>query len=635
MLSAVGDWLRTILAAVAILWLSGRAKSEVFGSLDGRRPDLVTSIGLSIAGIPFITLFLSFLQVRVTRVSLVGACILCGAAVLLRHVVRYRFSLQRLSGGLWLRMLSHSRSVGLWLPIVFAATLILRFIQIQNLVLPAWVDSLHHTLIVQVIQTQGWIPEQLMSYSPIPFYYHFGFHALAAAFGELANLPSPQAILIFGQILNAVVILSVYQLTVKLTHRWGVGIAAAMLTGFVSQMPAYYTSWGRYTLLAGMGLLPITMTAAVDVWRNSDQPQSGLRLVLLTGGLILTHYLAAAYHFCFLLALILTKATESRRTRWLYRVLALSAWSGLGLFIVAPWIVKVFPYLIPAVRIQVMAHMTFSNPTALLDRVGYLWHLVSRPRSWTILSLALPAIVVLLARRHSTRVLVVWLIIVASLSNELLCQVWPFRAYLIVICLFLPMNIFAAESVLSLRRPLHKMISSSLIPSFALVLILITLSVWGFTDTIMIVNPDTVLATPADIEALAWIKENIPSNARFMINVEHWQYDVYRGTDGGWWIPLLSHRATVLPPSIFYGFGSRRYVLEVKEVAEQIRAIEGCTPAFWKFVQEQHVTHIYIGAKGGTLQPRWFDTCVGVWRVYMGYNVHIYEIGEVAETVSP
>jgi len=623
------------LAAVAVLWLPGRAISEVLGCFDGRRRDFVTSIGLSIAGVPLVALFLSLAQIRVNRVSLVGACILCGAVVLLGRVARHPSFLQRQPTGLWPVMLSRNWSARLWLFVVFATTLILRFVQIRNLVLPAWVDSLHHTLIVQFIRDQGRIPDELVSYTPTPFYYHFGFHMLAAAFGELADLPSPQAILIFGQILGAAATLSVYQLAVELTHRQSVGIAAAALTGFVSQMPAYYTSWGRYTLLAGMVLLPIAMTAAVGTWRNPRRPQSGVRLALLTGGLILTHYLAAAYYFCFLLALVLTGVIGYRRTWWQHRVFTLSVWSGLGLVIVAPWIVRVFPYVIPFVHIQTMVNMTSSDPTGFPGRVGYLWYLVNRPRSWAILSLTLLAAAVSLARRRSTRLLVVWVAILAVLSNEWLCQMQPFRADLTLICLFLPLNILAAEGLLGLRSLINMVTRSALVSSFVLILLLIALSVWGFLDTISIINPGNVLTTQADVEALTWIKENIPSNARFLINVEHWYPDMYRGSDGGWWIPLLSQRVTVLPPGVFYGWGSRRYGLEVKRVAEQIKEIDGCTLAFWKLVQEQHITHIYIGAKGGTLQPRWFDTCPGIWRVYMGYNVHIYEIGEVRETVPP
>ncbi len=375
-----------------------------------------------------------------------------------------------------------------------------------------------------------------------------------------------------------------------------------------------------------MTLLPVAISAAVETWRNPNRLRSGLLLVPLLGGLILTHYLTAAYYFCFLLALALTEVIGSKKTRRWHEVLVLSAWSGLGLVIVAPWIIKVFPYVTPFVRVQTIAGIGFPDATSFLNRVEYLWHLVNRPRSWTILFLALPIAMVSLARLRLARVLVVWVMILTMLSNEWLCQVWPFRADLTLLCLFLPMNILAAGGLFSLQRLINMVTRSSMVPSFMLILILVALSVWGFLDTISIVNPATVLTTQADVDALDWVRENIPLDARFLINVESWQGNVYRGTDGGWWIPLLSHRATVLPPGVLYTWGDRRYSLKIKEVAEQVRGIDGCTPVFWEFVQEQHITHIYIGAKGGALQARWFDACTGVRRVYMGYNVHIYEV---------
>jgi len=618
------DWLRVTLAAVAVLWLPGRVMAETFNCPDRHRINLATSMGLSMAGTPLAAMFLSLLQIRVNRTSLISVYILCGAVILLKRVARHRAFLSRWRPMLsWSGIFSHNWSREIWLLVVFIATLALRFIQIRDLVLPAWVDSLHHTFIVQTIRDQGQIPDNLVLYTSIPFYYHFGFHTLTAAFGELANLSSPQAVLIFGQILNASVVFSVYQLAVQLTYRRDVGIAAAILTGLVSQMPAYYVSWGRYTLLAGMTLLPIAMSAAVEIWRNPGRFQGGLLLVPLLGGLILTHYLTAAYYFCFLLALALTEVIGSKRDQKWYGILVLSAWSVLGLVIVAPWIIRVFPYVTPFVRVQTIASAGFPGPTSFLNRAGYLWHLVNRPRSWAILFLALPVAVVSLARRRLTRVLVVWGVILGVLSNEWLCQVWPFRADLTLICLFLPVNILAAKGLLALQQLIDVITRFS---PFVLVFILIALSVWGFLDTVSIIKPATVLTTQADVEALAWIQENIPSDARFLINVKRWQGNVYRGTDGGWWIPLLSHRATVLPPGVLYAWGSRRYRLKIKEIAEQVREIDGCTSEFWKFVQEQHITHIYIGAKGGTLQARWFDTCTGVRRVYMGYNVHIYKV---------
>jgi len=513
--------------------------------------------------------------------------------------------------------------------LVFVATLILRFLQVRDLALPAWVDSLHHTLIVQLIRERGRLPDTWQPYMPVPFYYHFGFHAPAAAFAELADLPSPQAVLVLGQVLNAVVVLSIYRLGAALSGRQEVGIAAAVLTGFVSQMPAYYISWGRYTLLTGMVLLPIAMATALAVWRHPNGGREGPRLALITGGVVLAHYLAAAYLLGFLLALILAGPTEDGRGGRRHRSLELLIWSGLGVAMVAPWLYRVAPYTLAFVRVR-GRNLGVPTDQTTFPTWEYLWNLVNHPRDWAVLLLAAPAAGASLTARRPSRVLVVWLGILALLSTEWPWQVRPFRADLLVITLFVPGSVLAAESLSALRRWIKRIVRSSSLSWGLWGAGLIALGGWGFLDTLSIVNPVTVLATAEDVKALRWIQENVPAEARFLINVEPWAYGLYRGSDGGWWIPLIGHRATILPPGIAYGqrvdAEGQRFVLEVKRVAEQARAIDGCTARFWQFVREHAITHIYIGARGGRLRPGWFDTCAGVQRVYMGNRVHIYEI---------
>ena len=65
--------------------------------------------------------------------------------------------------------------------------------------------------------------------------------------------------LILGQVLNALMIFPVYLLTNKLVKDKTAGIVAAFIIGLITVMPAYYTSWGRYTQLAGLLVLPTTI----------------------------------------------------------------------------------------------------------------------------------------------------------------------------------------------------------------------------------------------------------------------------------------------------------------------------------------------------------------------------------------
>ena len=176
--------------------------------------------------------------------------------------------------------------------IAFVLLLAWRFYQIRDLVLPAWVDSLHHTLIVRLILENGGLPDSLAPYMDVPFSYHYAYHALTAAFAFLTRMPAEQAVLVLGQVLNALVAVSVYRLGTALWADWRRAGTAALLVGFVFQMPAYYVTWGRYTLLTGLVLLPLAMAVALDIANKERSNQRLVKLAVLTGGLLLSHYFA-------------------------------------------------------------------------------------------------------------------------------------------------------------------------------------------------------------------------------------------------------------------------------------------------------------------------------------------------------
>ena len=140
---------------------------------------------------------------------------------------------------------------------LLALTLGLRFYQIRALVLPNWVDSVHHALMVRVAIERGQAPLDLRPYLPVTqLPYHWGYHVVTAASAQLSNLSVPEAMLWQGQLLSTLHVLSVAALAAALWRKPWAGVVAGVVTGLVSLMPAFYTSWGRYTQLLGLLLLP-------------------------------------------------------------------------------------------------------------------------------------------------------------------------------------------------------------------------------------------------------------------------------------------------------------------------------------------------------------------------------------------
>ena len=129
---------------------------------------------------------------------------------------------------------------------------------VRDLAFPAWVDPIHHSTIVRLIVEQGAYPQSYAPYvSALHASYHAGFHSLVATFHWLSGLEISRAMLLLCQVFNALSVLAVYLLTTSLTKDRLAGLFAALATGFLSSMPAYYASWGRYTQLTGLLVLPV------------------------------------------------------------------------------------------------------------------------------------------------------------------------------------------------------------------------------------------------------------------------------------------------------------------------------------------------------------------------------------------
>ncbi|MFH1446106.1 MAG: hypothetical protein ABIG43_01675, partial [Chloroflexota bacterium] len=235
-----------------------------------------------------------------------------------------------------------------WLGValVFVELITWRLYQAETLVLPPWVDSLHHVLIVRKIIETGGLPIDLSPYLPVSFYYHFAFHSFTAEFSVLSQLSPDQAVLILGQVLNAAIGLSVYTLGKALFKDWRPAVLAGLLTAFFTQMPAYYLTWGRYTLLIGLVILPLAMAVAIKVLREGRERWDWLAIAMFTAGTLLAHYFAGillALFFIVLGTAYLFAGWQARKLDWKpLALLILGAVTGLAL--VGPWMLRVIQF---------------------------------------------------------------------------------------------------------------------------------------------------------------------------------------------------------------------------------------------------------------------------------------------------
>ncbi len=132
------------------------------------------------------------------------------------------------------------------------------------------------------------------------------------------------------------------------------------------------------------------------------------------------------------------------------------------------------------------------------------------------------------------------------------------------------------------------------------------LGAWQLVD---IVNRTTVLITADDLPAMEWVAENTPADACFLINTRDWQSGVRRGTDAGWWLPILTGRAVTLPCVNCYPEDGGQTQGAVNELAAAVEAsAAGDAPladiSLRRALRIAGVEYISWGAGGGPLLPK-------------------------------
>ena len=504
----------------------------------------------------------------------------------------------------------------------------LRFLQIRDVNLPLWVDSVHHTMITQLIRDIGRLPQTYRPFMPVDnFIYHFGFHSVAATIGWLTGAASQEIVLVLGQVLNVLCATSAYLLATRVCRSHLAGIFTFVLVAFISAMPAYYVSWGRYTQLTGMVILPVAMIAFMRVPESREHCWRDVILAaLLAAGLFLIHYRVTIFYASFCLVYTAIWAWGKRsNSEWLVRGLkSILATLGCATVFVSPWVYRlgvgfIFPW------------GTFTS--RLAGEAGYSdmpWGLLWSGNNRLLLLMAAGGLLLAIwQKKRDLIVMGLWVLITFVLLNPTLwggTSTWLVTNASLVISLYLPVGALAGYLLASVVEKVSDRVPLEWksVWRCALACVLALVSVWGAWSSVNVVNPVTVLVNDADMIAYDWIKAEIPEDAVFLVNARPWQLGMYMGTDGGWWIPLLTGRDTTMPP-VLYTMGSPDYVEHVSRIADLTQRVALDDATMLDLLRKAGVTHVYIGAKGGPITPRSLLFSPHYRRVYSSGEVWIFE----------
>ncbi|MCB2214116.1 hypothetical protein KQH50_01850 [bacterium] len=510
---------------------------------------------------------------------------------------------------------------------MFAIVITWRLYQARDLLLPNWVDSQHHYLIIKTILENRGLPATLAPYLDQPIYYHYGFHATTALFTALSGLPIERAMLVFGQVLNATIALSIYALGRTLWEDWRPAAAAALLAAFVTRMPAYYLSWGRYTLTTGMILMPLAIALTIRLMKPSVHKPDTLTLALLTAGVLLSHYFTGLL-LAFLL-IILAVVFFLPRLKTLFTATAqtwrVGAGALLGLALAAPWLLRVVRFSSLNTGVQSNLPASISSVLESPETARYIWQLLGPASNHWLLLPAAAGLIWSLVRKERIA-FGIWTILLALLTLPWSLTLKPFRPDHFAIVLFLPVILYAGWLFWRVGHLIAGWLKRRWVSLAFIGLCLTGFIIWSFPLSSDIVNPVTTLVTSDDLDALNWVREHTPKEARFFINTTYWQNGNYRGTDGGGWLLPYTGRWSLVP-TIFYGFSpNKQTAQQLVDWGREANKITTCDDNFWALVEEADLDWIYLREGTGGLQPEGLNGCKGIAEAYSNKSVWVYQV---------
>ena len=586
-----------------LCWLHPRWSTLVFWEKLG------LSGGLSLCLFPIVLLWSNVIGAHLGRLN-AGLLVLSGILSIIIHNWKFLRSPKLLHLGLF-----KPDWPGVTIFLGMALTVVIRYWVIRSLDLPLWGDSLQHTMMTQLIVDHGGLFQSWQPYTDLlSFSYHFGFHSLAASFSWISGLPVPQAVLITGQQINAIAVLTLYPLTMRLTgNRWS-AVAAVILAGIVFGMPMYFLNWGRYTQLTGLAILAVAVTLLIEAFEAKRPAIPLLILVWIAwAGLALSHYRVLIFGLLFVAAYMLLKLRRDDLVRL--------GWNSLvclvGAFLLtAPWFIRVFtgktwnPFFsqlaIPANQIS-----EYSRQSNSLGNINFYLPV------WVWILLPVVIGIGLWKRRKVFALVSLWWFFILLAANPQwlnLPGTGLLTSFAVMISAYFPASIllgsgFGLLADYCLTKPWQirwflqdKVTFQQHVIPIMLSFILLTIAFFSISSRINDLSLNHALAARPDVRAAAWIQENLPSDVKLLVNSAFaYGGTAIVGTDGGWWLPLLAKRQTSQPPLPYLSEvgPSKDYVRWINTLPRQILTLGLNNPIVLDELKQRGIDYLYIGQQQG------------------------------------
>jgi len=146
---------------------------------------------------------------------------------------------------------------------VLGISIILRLAYVSKAIIPLYFDSAQHYLYIKNIIDGATYPTVGNTLTwPTTNYYHLGFHILVAFLSATLHMEIKTSMLIMGQVILAVIPISVFFMIKHETGSNSAGFLSVLLAGFGWYMPAHAVDWGKYPALTSLSLIQFVLSIA-------------------------------------------------------------------------------------------------------------------------------------------------------------------------------------------------------------------------------------------------------------------------------------------------------------------------------------------------------------------------------------
>ena len=498
-----------------------------------------------------------------------------------------------------------------YVTLLFVAIVLLasRLAAIKGLVAPLWGDSVHHTIIVQLMLDNGGLFQSWHPYDDAAtFTYHFGFHASATMYAWMRGVSAEAAVLMTGQIANFCAVMGLYALTRLWTKSAWAGIFSIVVGGFISTYPYYFVYWGRYTQLTGHIIL-IAALVLLDTYLQQPRRRDNLAF-LVVAPVVIAGLGMAQYKVAVLFVALSAALVVARMIRWYHlhrdarealrasvgRAAALAGIAVL-IFMTRGWDLVHGPVRTP-VENRITVTISLNNVVAVQPVLVRLGRSGFEHTALVIWGVVLIGVCVIIVKRQDA----LWFVVGAGLCLIVMnpSMVGIRREGLVdEFHLALTVYIFAA-SVAGLA--MGTLVETAARYSRHHNLLAATCCVALTCIAVRQLPPlpvGSVFVLPDDVQMMGWIRDNVPPDEKIaapgFVTLESFTV----GRDAGWWIPFYTrHRTNLMLMAAGQEEANDKRTLRAEvDFTKTLYAVDMSLPTSTDWFVAQGYRYFYIGAK--------------------------------------